>query len=216
MDVPVRTDLPRRVREIPNLWIPMPDGVRLAARMWLPEDAEADPVLEGRRLRLALATRWWPMVWPEPEPATLTLTEARLLLPARPPRAEDAALPPFPPPEGAAPHRARVLRPGGFGRRVSQDQVAGRHVWERVADGGEVLHEDTGLVLTSRCEDRFETGPDGATGRSTWSLARRDRHRGPIDAGPHAFRVCARLVACDADGEVHREDWDETIPRDLL
>ena len=32
------------IREIENTWIPMPDGVRLAARMWLPEDAEVHPV----------------------------------------------------------------------------------------------------------------------------------------------------------------------------
>jgi predicted acyl esterase len=37
-------ELPRRVREIENLMIPMGDGVRLAARVWLPTDAEADPV----------------------------------------------------------------------------------------------------------------------------------------------------------------------------
>ena len=40
----VRTDFPRPVREIENLWIPMPDGARLAARMWLPENAESAPV----------------------------------------------------------------------------------------------------------------------------------------------------------------------------
>jgi len=32
------------VREIENLWIPMTDGTRLAARVWLPEDAETSPV----------------------------------------------------------------------------------------------------------------------------------------------------------------------------
>ena len=37
-------NLPRPVRDIENQWIPMADGVRLAARIWLPEDAEADPV----------------------------------------------------------------------------------------------------------------------------------------------------------------------------
>ena len=36
--------LPRAVREIENLWIPLPDGDRMAARIWLPEDADADPV----------------------------------------------------------------------------------------------------------------------------------------------------------------------------
>ncbi|MDQ2067632.1 CocE/NonD family hydrolase [Xinfangfangia sp. CPCC 101601] len=43
-EIIVRTDFPRNVREIENIWIPMPDGVRLAARIWLPEDAETDPV----------------------------------------------------------------------------------------------------------------------------------------------------------------------------
>ena len=35
---------PRKVRKIETAWIPMPDGVRLAATIWLPEDAEHDPV----------------------------------------------------------------------------------------------------------------------------------------------------------------------------
>jgi uncharacterized protein len=40
----VRTEFPRPVRVIDHTWIPMPDGVRLSARIWLPEDAESDPV----------------------------------------------------------------------------------------------------------------------------------------------------------------------------
>ena len=35
---------PRPVRQIMTQWIVMADGCRLAARIWLPEDAEADPV----------------------------------------------------------------------------------------------------------------------------------------------------------------------------
>src|SRR3990170_2228524 len=40
----IKTEFPRRIREIENTWIPMSDGARLAARMWLPEDAEQNPV----------------------------------------------------------------------------------------------------------------------------------------------------------------------------
>ena len=36
--------IPRQVREIENLFIPLSDGCRLAARLWLPEDAEDNPV----------------------------------------------------------------------------------------------------------------------------------------------------------------------------
>src|SRR5947207_5140755 len=38
------TEFPRPVRVIENEWIPLPDGTRLAARMWLPADAVHRPV----------------------------------------------------------------------------------------------------------------------------------------------------------------------------
>jgi uncharacterized protein len=42
--VNVRARFPREVRAIEHAWIPMRDGCRLAARIWLPADAEDDPV----------------------------------------------------------------------------------------------------------------------------------------------------------------------------
>jgi uncharacterized protein len=42
--VRVVTDFPRPVRTMPTVWIELADGCRLAARIWLPEDAERDPV----------------------------------------------------------------------------------------------------------------------------------------------------------------------------
>ena len=55
------TDFPRPVREIENAWIPLSDGCRLAARLWLPEDAEAQPVpaiLEYLPYRKRDGTAW--------------------------------------------------------------------------------------------------------------------------------------------------------------
>ncbi|MFP4071769.1 MAG: CocE/NonD family hydrolase [Desulfovibrionales bacterium] len=40
----IRREFPHRVRIEENVWIPMDDGVRLAARVWIPEGAESDPV----------------------------------------------------------------------------------------------------------------------------------------------------------------------------
>jgi predicted acyl esterase len=31
------------VHELRNVWIPLSDGARLSARIWLPQDAEDDP-----------------------------------------------------------------------------------------------------------------------------------------------------------------------------
>ncbi|WMS41861.1 CocE/NonD family hydrolase [Acuticoccus sp. MNP-M23] len=40
----VAEDLPHKVREIKHIDVPMPDGCRLAARIFMPQDAEAKPV----------------------------------------------------------------------------------------------------------------------------------------------------------------------------
>ena len=40
----IRTDFPHDIREIENTWIMLRDGTRLAARIWLPLDAQAHPV----------------------------------------------------------------------------------------------------------------------------------------------------------------------------
>ena len=40
----VMTAFPRSVREIAHVWIPLADGCKLAARIWLPDDAEEQPV----------------------------------------------------------------------------------------------------------------------------------------------------------------------------
>ena len=42
--MPVRSSFPRAVRRIDHTWIPLTDGTRLAARIWLPEDADEHPV----------------------------------------------------------------------------------------------------------------------------------------------------------------------------
>jgi len=42
--VKIVESFPYSVRVVENVWIPMPDGVRLAARLWVPEDAERHPV----------------------------------------------------------------------------------------------------------------------------------------------------------------------------
>jgi uncharacterized protein len=43
--VHIRTDFPYRVRTVEHLWIPLSDGCRIAARLWLPEDAGPVPAI---------------------------------------------------------------------------------------------------------------------------------------------------------------------------
>ena len=56
----------RRVRVIENAWIELSDGVRLAIRLWLPEDAETRPVsaiLDSVPYRKSDGTAIWDATW---------------------------------------------------------------------------------------------------------------------------------------------------------
>ena len=59
----VVTRFPRQVKVVENIFIPMSDGVKLAAKLWLPEDAEQNPVparFFGKAMKTGLifAFRW--------------------------------------------------------------------------------------------------------------------------------------------------------------
>lgn len=57
----IKTDFPHPICEIENIWIPLADETRLAARVWLPIDAEANPVpalLEYLPYRKSDGTAW--------------------------------------------------------------------------------------------------------------------------------------------------------------
>ena len=182
---------------------------------------------KGERIRLALCTAYWPIVWPAPEPVTLTVTTgaSRLQLPLRAPRAEDAALPDFAAPECATPMAQTALAPGCFAREVTADQASGKTVYTRVGDDGSVHHTQTDLTVTVSNTDRFtivDGDPASATGHCTW---RKRYQRGDwtaevtvaveVSAQADAFEVTASLGARDGQAEVLTRSWKERIPRDL-
>jgi putative CocE/NonD family hydrolase len=99
-----------------------------AYRVDVPLKAVAHSVAVGSRLRLAISTNYWPWVWPSPELVTVTLrtgTASTLELPVRPPRDEDAALPPFGEPEISEPLAVQWLRERVPYVRVQHDHVSG-------------------------------------------------------------------------------------------
>jgi hypothetical protein len=110
----------------------------------------------GHRVRLALSTAYWPMIWPSPEQATLLISGGTLDLPIRPPRATDALLSPLPGPESATPEKPTIIRRGGM--RI-----------ERI--------DRIGLELGAQSESRFHVeGNDPLSAvadlRQTWMMSR--------------------------------------------
>lgn len=112
----------------------------------------------GHRWRLAVSPTYWPHAWPSPQLVTLTLftgAGCQLTLPIRQPKAIDARLRPFDPPEISAPLPLDVLRTPRVERERTYDVLTGEHVLR--------LFSDTGLKRVLGSGAGYEGGYNGLT-----------------------------------------------------
>jgi putative CocE/NonD family hydrolase len=128
----------------------------------------------GHRLRLALATAHWPIVWPATEDATLSISTegSRLILPQRAARAEDAALAPFEPVLAPAPIAYREIRRGRAWRRVTDDIGANLRRIEVGLDYGAGEIVDLGIGDDARLVEIYEISPEIRSRRRAGSRVR--------------------------------------------
>lgn len=155
----------------------------------------------GHRIRLALSTAYWPMVWPAPEAATVTILGGRLDLPVRPVR-ETEPLHPFPPPESAPPDKARQVRQG-----VLRYDRIGLEIGSEGSFSADIQGHDP-LSATVSMERRRTISRDGWRMRFETSMR--------MSCTRERFRLQASVRAFDGDEEVCHRDWDRSIPRDLV
>jgi putative CocE/NonD family hydrolase len=104
---------------------PLLPGERFTVKLKLNDCGQR--IGRGSRIRLAVSTSYWPIVWPSPEQVTLSVLTgtSTLTLPLRPRRAEDRLLPRFGPAENAPDLDASELRPGSKYVRVIYDAGSG-------------------------------------------------------------------------------------------
>ena len=177
---------------------------------------------KGHRLRLALSTAYWPVIWPCQFRATLRLANIRLDLPRS---TGEFAPDRFLIPEGATPLETARLAEGSYKRTRSIDYITGVETCEIYSDSGLQRHLHTGLEVRDTSHDEYSIHPDdhlSATGTCTWkkSYARGDwradlEARVSVKALRAAWKISATLKATDADGVVADKTWSEMIPRDF-
>jgi hypothetical protein len=200
---------------------PMSPGSKTTIRVQLNDTAYA--FLPGHRLRLAISTDYWPMVWPSPEPVSLTIHAGAVELPVRPPRSDDADLADLGEPTWGPPAATTELRAGRWGRETRTDAMLGETPSRTRSKG----HWSAWTAPVGPCTDRLRPGVDPTTRpRPERQPARiRDRPRRRRDprlrrARPvvHHDRLRARRPhgrQGGRDGRLDR-DWDFTIPRDNI
>jgi uncharacterized protein len=205
---------------------PLEPGRRYRVRVPLCHIAHAFP--EGHRLRLAISTSYWPLVWPSPEPVTLTLFTGTsgLELPVRPPRAEDEELPPFAPAVTPDPLPHSVLVPYHRSRRVSHDLGRGETVVLAVKDRGRIHLHETGLTYAGRGEERYslkgddplsaraETRYEISLERGEWRV--RTETRTVLTSTADEFVVSASLEAFEGEVRTLARTFTARMPRDHL
>jgi len=182
----------------------------------------------GHRIRLAISTNYFPLIWPAPEPVTLSLFPdgTRLDLPLRRPSPADENLPSFGPPESAPRPEIDRIEDADAGWRLIHN-LSTNETALKVRDGsGHYRLVDDGITVTKTAQERYSLtpdDPDSVTGYTLWTmgLSHDDwsiatQTETTLTATPESFRIQARLLAWEGDSLVHEENWDETIDRFLV
>jgi putative CocE/NonD family hydrolase len=203
---------------------PLEPGKRYRVRVQMNGAAQTFP--QGHRIRLALSTSYWPLVWLPPQHVQLSVFtgRSRLKLPLRSPRKEDEDLRPLGEPQAAAPPEITVLRPGESDWKVTRHLAENRSTLEVIKDEGVYRIEEIDLEVANRVQEthtavaedfnsiRAETLCERGFARGSWKV-RTVAHTILTSSATH-FRICAALDAYEEGFRVFCRSWDSRIPRD--
>jgi putative CocE/NonD family hydrolase len=209
----------RNGHEEPEAIVP---GETMKVRVQLDDIAYRVPA--GHRLRLAISSNYWPLVWPSPEAVTLTLAGGALALPERPGSNGNEVA--FAEPEAARPWNIQTVRKPSNSRTVERDAEKGTVTLSIVDDFGEVRDADHGLVNGGIARERWTIDPAdplsarGVThwtatlSRDGWSV--RTETFSAMRSDATTFHLTGRIEAYEGDELVFERNFAEAIPRDHI
>jgi hypothetical protein len=209
---------------------PLVPGATIAVAVQLNDIGHAFP--EGHRIRVAVSSAYWPMVWPSNVTPRLHVTTGKsyLSLPVRPPRADDAELRPFEEPDSGASASIKRVRHHEFSRKLAIDLTSNRFHYElngsEFNDASLVYLEDIDLRLgytVNKCFEIAEDDPLSAKEiieqratltRGDWRVTVRISMTQTADA--EAFYLNGRLEADEGSERFIERDFDVRVPRLLV
>jgi uncharacterized protein len=186
----------------------------------------------GHRIRLAIASAYWPTVWPAPQSATLAIrTSGSVLeLPVRQGDTGSAQVS-FEPPERGRSAPMTQTGKGVLRRYTMQDHMTGETTYVTETAGGlfgegvlrydEIgteLSQSLKRELTIRDDDplsaRYVITQSYDMGRDGWRTS--VRTRAEMRSDRENFYLAGEVVALEDGRQVAKRTWNETIPRDLV
>jgi uncharacterized protein len=209
--------------EHPDALVP---GRKYRVEIVLNDVAQAFPA--GHRIRLALATSHWPIAWPSPEMAILSLSTgaSSLSLPVRDPSPADEALAPFPAPEQAEPEPHVISKLAGRNRTITEDPMTGNVTVTVHRERASYQLPAIDLAFGADAEEHYtirEGDPSATTAdtRASWQLRRCDWHirtdtSTRVSCTAETFEIEASLEAFEGEARVATRTWRQSIARRLV
>lgn len=181
----------------------------------------------GHRMRVAISTSYWPMIWPSPRKATLSVDtgDSTFILPVRPSRDEN--LRPFEEAEAAPPRNLRSIKPASRDQRLETDLRTGVVTEYMIVENGVDLDLDTGLVCGSTRRSTHSIHPDDPlSARAEWHWTETvGREQGwhtrtetfsSMTCDETHFHIDGRIEAYENDVLAFEKTFKESIARDLV
>lgn len=199
-------------------------GKKYRVTVVLNDIAQAFPA--GHRIRLALATSHWPIAWPSPELATLTVSSGTLSLPVRERSPADQRLAPFAAAEEAAGEPNTVTKLAGRNRTITEDPTTGEVVVTVHRERASYHLPEIDLTFAADAEEHYciregEPSATSADTRATWRLTRGDwkirtETSTRVSCTVGTFEIEASLEAFEGEERVASRSWKRSIPRQLV
>ncbi|MDG5767627.1 CocE/NonD family hydrolase [Balneolales bacterium ANBcel1] len=184
---------------------------------------------EGNRLRVAISTSYWPLAWPSPEPARLTIhpDKSTLELPVRENASPfDDQMSDFEEAEAVKGFVTTPLKPAEHNWVITRDLASEESTLHVIDNEGTNRLEDTGTEITRNTEewyryllDKFESvnGEVKAVRRlkrGEWDVETITRTTLTCDSS--VFRIHATLDAYENGRRVFSKIWDREVPRRFI
>jgi uncharacterized protein len=209
---------------------PLAAGCFYRVRLKLNDCGFAIP--QGFRIRLGLSTACWPMIWPSPDLAALTVRtgRSRLRLPVRAPQNEDSLIN-FDPPERGRRAPVAIVKPGAARREFALDLVNDVATFRIIGEGGlfgEGVQRflETGAALShDMTRAFFIAGDDPLSARSVVrqnyavdqpGLEARIETEIGLSCDATHFRIAGRLDVHENGAQFATRHFDERIARDMI
>lgn len=173
---------------------------------------------KGSRVRLAISSSYWPIVWPSPETAMLTLDvgACALDLPVRTPSPADAALRPFEKAVNGPALRKTAIRKPHSRYTVTKDIRSGEVLMEREQDDGRYRIDDIDWQYGVAQTRTFSIHPDDPLSARAETVFRKEFGREGLDLAV-AGRIQMSVSETKFHFEAHLEAWENgarTFDRD--